>query len=133
MFELLRFFIFVDRDEVFALFELVVGTDTIGLLSAVRFTDMVEFLRFFIFVGKAVAFRLLVLMFVVVLFRFTEFVVLILSFDAIALSAKAAPTESARSIENSIIPEVSAFFILSHLFNSNYLHLPLLFIYSYSY
>jgi hypothetical protein len=113
--ELLRFFIFEDRDEVFELFGLVMGMDMIGLLRADKFTDMAMFLRFFIFVGKAVAFRLLMLMFVVVLVWFTEFVVLIMSFDAMALSAKAAPMESARSIENSIIPEVSAFFILSHL------------------
>ena len=108
MTELLRFFIFVDRVEVFRLFVL---TDMIGLLSLVKFTDMTELLRFFIFADRVEVFRLFVFTFVVVLVRFTEFVVLMISFDAIALSAKAAPTESAKSIENSIIPEISTFFI----------------------
>ncbi len=38
-----------------------------GSLSLVKFTDMIEFLRFFISFDKAVVFRLLMLMFVVVL------------------------------------------------------------------
>jgi hypothetical protein len=108
MTKLLSFFIFVDRVEVLVL--LLVFTDLIGLLSLVRFTDMTKLLRSFIFVDRVDVLRLLVLAFEAVLVRFNDFVVLIMSFDAIALSANA-PTEITKSIENSIIPEISAYFI----------------------
>ena len=120
MTELLRFFIFVDRVEVFRLFVL---TDTIGLLSLVKFTDMTELLDFSYSWTESRFFRLFVFTFVVVSVKFADFVVLIISFDAIALSAKAAPTESTKSIENSIIPEISTFFIFSHLVDSNCLRI----------
>ena len=109
MTKLLRFFISEDRVEVLVL--LLVFTDPIGLLSLVRFTDMTKLLRSFIFVDRVDVLRLFVLAFEAVLVTFTDFVVLIISFDAVALSAKAAPAEIAKSIENSIIPEISAYFI----------------------
>ena len=108
MTKLLRFFISEDRVEVLVL--LLVFTDPIGLLSLVRFTDMTKLLRSFIFVDRVDVWRLFVLVFEAVLVTFTDFVVLIISFDAVALSAKA-PKEVTKSIENSIIPEISAYFI----------------------
>jgi hypothetical protein len=108
MTKLLSFFIFVDRVEVLVL--LLVFTDPIGLLILVKFTDMTKLLRFFISEDRVDVLRLFVLAFEAVLVTFTDFVVLIISFDAIALSANA-PTEITKSIENSIIPEISAYFI----------------------
>ena len=108
MTKLLSFFIFVDRVEVLVL--LLVFTDPIGLLILVKFTDMTKFLRFFISEDRVDVLILFVLAFEAVLVTFTDFVVLIISFDAVALSAKA-PKEVTKSIENSIIPEISAYFI----------------------
>jgi hypothetical protein len=81
-----------------------------GYFSLVRFTDMTKLLRFFISEDRVDVLRLFVLAFEAVLVTFTDFVVLIISFDAIALYANA-PTEITKSIENSIIPEISAYFI----------------------
>jgi len=117
MTKLLSFFIFVDRVEVLVL--LLVFTDMIGLLILVKFTDMTKFLRFFISEDRVDVLILFVLAFEAVLVTFTDFVVLIISFDAVALSAKA-PKEVTKSIENSIIPEISAYFIFSPV-DSNYL------------
>jgi hypothetical protein len=108
MTKLLRFFISEDRVEVLVL--LLVFTDPIGLLILVKFTDMTKLLRFFISEDRVDVLRLFVLAFEAVLVTFTDFVVLIMSFDAIVLSANA-PTEITKSIENSIIPEISAYFI----------------------
>ena len=108
MTKLLRFFISEDRVEVLVL--LLVFTDPIGLLILVKFTDMTKLLRFFISEDRVDVWRLFVLVFEAVLVTFTDFVVLIISFDAIVLSANA-PTEITKSIENSIIPEISASFI----------------------
>ena len=107
MTKLFRFFIFVDIVEVLLL---LVFTDLIGILSLVRFTEIAKLLRFFISDDRVDVLRLFVLAFEAVLVTFTDFVVLIISFDAIVLSANA-PTEITKSIENSIIPEISAYFI----------------------
>ena len=94
--------------------ELFVSIDMIGLLNFVRLTDTREFLSVSLFVDKVEGLRLYMFAFAVALVVFTDLEVLLTSLDAAALSAYAAPAESAKSSENRTIPETSIFFIYPH-------------------